>query len=446
MKGAFLIGNVSACQFDESFARFMFFASKRRLVSRLTLVALFLLAMTWLWPLPSLSFGQFQNFFAVAEDGPAFRKMPETENQLYGRTYYEQSMGNRINRVERTLFGTPQRGPLEGRMMNIERRMGEKNQQKVLTEQQPLIAYLEDKLFQRTYGNQPLVDRVRRLEVQVFGHAFENYPVPVRIKKLTYAMPLVAKEVRLTKPTSEGDMVVATTHQVSRMAPRVAPKVDMVQLDASNISMGAHPLPQSVSVSSGDYSQSVYREPSGEAMRWTALPIQVFIKAETPEYGLSLQALKAWQGAFSVKSVDSSSAADVIVTWDKATWDQNTTGLLTRPVVQVDDKHSIRTVILISMFPFRGMPQANQLHALSHQLGHAFGLWGHSEDPQDVMYPSLKQELNDFPSKWAWRSAHSNAKPPVAMAEDYHPSQRDINTLLKLYNQPANDLSEYSPY
>lgn len=387
-----------------------------------------------------------QGFSVTAENMPAFRKIPEIENQLYGHTYMNQSVGQRISRLERTLFGASHRGPLEIRMAQIEQQVAEKNVQKTLADQSPLIEYLEEKLFQRTFPNQPLVERVRRLEVQVFGHSFDSYPVSVRIKKLTYAMPLMAKEVRLTKAAPEGEMVVATTHRISRLAPREAPKVDMVQLDATN-SIASRAVSSGTPLSIGDYSQSVYREPDGNTMRWLALPIKVFIKAEGPEYGLSLQALKAWQGSFSVQLVERSSAADVIVTWDKATWDQNTTGLLTRPVVQVDDKHSIRTVILISLFPVSGQAQANQLHVLSHQLGHAFGLWGHSEDPADIMYPALKPEFNDFPGKWAWRSAKLNQKlQPSGLAEDYVPTQRDINTLLRIYDQPATDLSNYSPY
>lgn len=387
-----------------------------------------------------------QGFSVTAQNMPAFRKIPEIENQLYGHTYMNHSVGQRIARLERTLFGSPQRGPLEMRMGRLEQQMAEKKQQETLSNQAPIIEYLEEKLFQRTFPNQPMVERVRRLEVQVFGHSFENYPVSVRIKKLTYAMPLMAKEVRLTKGSPEGDMVVATTQRTSRMAPRVAPKVDVVQLDATH-SLASGAVASSEPLQVGDYAQSVYRESNGSVMRWVSLPIKVFIKAEGPEYGVSLQALKAWQNAFSVQLVERSASADVIVTWDKATWGQNSTGLLTRPVVQVDDQHSIRTVILISLFPLVGQPPANQLHIVSHQLGHAFGLWGHSEDSGDVMFPAFSQEMNDFPSKWAWRSAKLPPKPgPSELPNGYSPSPRDINTLLRLYDLPVNDLSNYSPY
>lgn len=411
---------------------------------QLMLVLLGIIASVGLLPVTVKA--QVQPFSGSLGNAPAYRKIPEIENQLYGRTYMSHSMAQRIARIERTLFGDSHKGPLDSRVALIEQDMTKKSAQKTMAEQEPLIEYLEEKLFQRTYTNTSLLDRVRRLEVQVFGHAFDHYPVSVRIKKLSYSMPLLAKQIRVTQSTPEGDMVVATTRQKSRMVPRAAHKMDVVQLDATTsntpLSMG-----QEESLSAGDYSQSVYRELNGTVMRWKNLPIKVFAKGDAAQVGLVSQVLQVWQRSFSLLQVDQSSVADVVVTWDKATWAQNTTGLLTRPVVQVDNQHRIRTVILISMFSVQGQPEAHQLHALSHQLGHSLGIWGHSDNPNDVMYPALQQEANDFPSQWAWRSPGvARMVEPSGATEDYAPSQRDINTLLKIYEQPATNLSEYSPY
>jgi predicted Zn-dependent protease len=246
---------------------------------------------------------------------------------------------------------------------------------------------------------------------------------------------------------SKGDMVIASAGRMSRRTPRnPAPKVDMLQLDA--VAPGNTRIqPNGMPISTGDYSQSIYHESSGGVLRWRKLPIKVYLKPGEPEVAVSAQSLQAWKSAFSVEMVPSSTQADVIVTWDKPSWDMDTMGLLNRPVVQVDEARNIRTVILISLYPLKGQSAANQLHAVSHELGHAFGLWGHSDNPGDIMYPALKQEMNDYPVRWSWRSAATqpNAQ-PSGYSEDFHPSQRDMNTLLKVYDLPLIDLSTYSPY
>jgi predicted Zn-dependent protease len=418
----------------------------RSLFFKFHLLLLFVGAVVSVCLLPVTVNAQVQPFFASLGHAPTYRKVPEIESQLYGHTYMSHSMTQRIARIERTLFGGTQRGSLDTRMALIEQDMNKKSVQKALAEQEPLVEYLEEKLFQRTYREASLLDRVRRLEVQVFGHAFDHYPLSVRIKKLSYSMPLVAKQIRVTHSAPEGEVVVATTRQKSRMVPRAPHKLDVVQLDAisSNVSL---PMRQVEALSVGDYSQAVYREPNGAVMRWEALPIKVFVKGDATQLGLASQVLQVWQRSFALLQVAHSSAADVVVTWDKTTWAQNNTGLITRPVVQVDNQHRIRTVILISMFSVQGQPEAHQLHILSHQLGHSLGLWAHSDNPNDLMYPAFRQEMNDFPSQWAWRS--HGATPilePVGAAQNYAPSQRDMNTLLKIYDQPASNLSEYSPY
>lgn len=385
---------------------------------------------------------QAEGFFVTEENVATYQKIPEIENQLYGHGYPEQSVAQRLSRIERTLFGAAQRGPAEQRMRQVETKINEKHSQAVKAEQEPMLVYLEEKLFQRTYPDKSTAERLRQLEIQVFGHAYDSYPTEIRMKKLTYAMPVVAREIRLSK----GDMVIASAGRTSRRTPRCpAPKVDMVQLDASNGNVRAQA--NGIPVSTGDYSQPIYREASGGVLRWRTLPIKVYLKPGEPEIDLATQAVQAWKTAFSVQLVPSSMQADVIVTWDKPTWDMDTMGLLTRPVVQVDEAHNIRTVILISLYPLKGLSPANQRHAVSHELGHAFGLWGHSDNPGDVMYPVLKQELSDFSARWAWHSAAVNAKvQPSGIADDFHPSQRDINTLLKIYDLPLIDLSTYNPY
>lgn len=411
------------------------------------LLALILLGPVPLTAAPS-AMAQHEAIIVTNETAGVYRRIPEIENQLYGHAYPDQPISRRISRIERTLFGANQRGASEFRMQRIEARMNEQNSKVSLAEQEPIIQYLEEKMFQRTFEERPLPERIRQLETQVFGHAYDNYPVAVRMKKLTYAMPIMAKEIRLTK--GEG-MVIASTRRTSQsqhgMTPRVEATKEVVELDA----VGSAPLrnlPGGETLSRGDYFQAIHRNANGAMLRWAQLPIKVYIKqADALESSLTTQAIKSWQSSFSVENTTSPLQADVIVSWDRVDWEASAGGVLTRPVVHMGDRRNIRTVILINMFPMKGQPSGHQLHAVAHQMGHAFGLWGHSDDPSDVMYPVLRQEVSDYPQRWSWRSASVMSRVrPSGIAEGYQPSQRDINTLLRIYDQPATDLSSYNPY
>jgi predicted Zn-dependent protease len=416
--------------------------SRRRLACLLLAAAMSGSAISFVEPVRA----QQERVVLTNETAGVYRKIPEIENQLYGHAYPNQPLSKRISRIERTLFGAPQRGPLAQRIPRIEFRINEHNSRVSLAEQEPIIEYLEEKLFQRTFPEKQLPERIRQLETQVFGHAYDSYPLSIRIKKLTYAMPIMSKEIRLTK----GDMVIASTSRTSQQQRGMTAKGEstreVVELDA----LGSPPrkLPNGETLSRGDYFQAIHRNTNGTMLRWAELPIKVHIRqADALESSITGQAIRAWQSAFSVTETNSPLQADVIVSWDRADWEQNSKGIATRPAIQVGDSRNIRTVILINMSPMKGQPSGHQLRAVSHQLGHAFGIWGHSDAPGDIMYPAFHQEMNDYPSRWRWRSATAMSRlQPTGRAEGYQPSQRDINTLLRIYDQPAADLSTLNPY
>jgi predicted Zn-dependent protease len=374
------------------------------------------------------------------ENQPAlvYQTLPEVENALYGHAYPDQSSGQRISRVEKTLFGSSVSGPLEPRMARINEKMQERTARASQTAQEPMIAYLEEKLFQRTFTEKSLPERIRQLEVQVFGRSFEQYPLPIRIKKLTYAMPLMAKEIRLTK----GETVIARAENPPYRPYRKGSVSETAQPD---IPMRFQHTEEPVKVRTGDdYFSRIHRSPNGLAFRWAQLPVRVYFKNTAAESALSQQAVDVWQKGFPLELVSTPQQADVIISWDKADWDQNPSTLLTRPVVRLSDNSTVRTVVLITAYPVRNIPAEQLRHILSHQLGHAFGLWGHSDNPEDLMYPALKWETADFPARWRWRS-ESGLPPSNFNNEILEPSPRDMNTLLRIYEQPASDLSVYTP-
>ncbi len=386
------------------------------------------------------AFAQHQGVFVGNPSNPLYQKLPEYENELYGHAYANQAVSQRINRLEKTLFGASQPGALETRFARIEQSMAAKSWAEITSEQEPMLAYLEQKLFQRTFEGKPLPDRLDQLEIQVFGKSFDDYPLSVRLKKLTYAMPIMAKGIRL----SNGDgMVIASTNRMSPRTGRTqSPEPEITMLDAS--AMSARTLPNGMPVSTGDYFQSIHKLGTDKSLRWLHLPVRLYVRPGTPaETAMTQRAIRSWSKAFSVETASSSAQADIVIDWN-----QKPGYPVTRPMLHMNEQNDIRTAIFINMGAFKGLSEDEQLHAMLHQLGHAFGLWGHSDDPNDVMYPHLTQEANDIPAKWAQRSAYvlGRLRPGGQMMPSDEPSQRDINTLLRIYDQPGYDLSVLNSY
>jgi predicted Zn-dependent protease len=66
-----------------------------------------------------------------------------------------------------------------------------------------------------------------------------------------------------------------------------------------------------------------------------------------------------------------------------------------------------------------------------HELGHAFGIKGHSDTKKDIMYWQAQEKktgisISGIPLPVFWRSLVKQ------------PSQRDLNTLIRLYNSAGS--------
>ena len=75
-------------------------------------------------------------------------------------------------------------------------------------------------------------------------------------------------------------------------------------------------------------------------------------------------------------------------------------------------KISVEVILILEgEEPHAELSQKEMRTVCLHEIGHAIGLWGHSPHPGDICYPT---------------------------ASSQHPSQRDINTLLRLYDTPID--------
>ncbi len=374
-----------------------------------------------------------------------YQGVGEIESQVYGHAYPDQELFQRVDRLERTLFGNIQPGSIDTRYQRLQIRMNQAHQ--AGTDNNPMLEYLEQKLFQQAYPNQPLNQRLEQLESHVFGKTFEQYPADIRLQKLTYTIPIMTKGIRI----STQEMVVASatkTHQHSQeqYQKQIPERTPISTSRGGRIVPAKRSTPSGLLISTGDYFHDVFKTPYGQILRWQHLPVKVFIssRADAQARELTQKGLQIWGRQFSCELTEAANQADILIRWDA-----QYTGPITQPIVQLDAQKNLRTVLSVNMASFSHLSQAEQFHALLHQLGHAFGIFAHSQDPNDIMFPRLHKEANDIPPQWLRRSTTpSDLTPRTPLTlEKLGPSQRDINTLTKIYSySAATPLEQYTAH
>ncbi len=392
---------------------------------------------------------QYQGVFVGPGSSKLYPKVAEMEAQVYGKSYPDQSISQRVSRLEHTLFGNTQLGNLETRYQRLVAKVSGSSQQAEAVGQGPLVDYLEQKLFTQTYSNMPVNLRLRNLEAHVFGKTFDDYPSDMRLKKLSYTLPLITKGIRLS---SEGTVVASTNLQTQSSATTLA-KQPPTQTPITVASMGRQmdskrQTPDGTPISLGDYFLNIHRVGTDKALRWDHLPVTVWVRKGSAEDVMLVQkALDSWNQAFRFELQAHPHSPDIVIDFQTPVSGE----VITRPVLQVDNGHEVRSVVQVSMFSFAAWPSGPKLAALIHQLGHAAGIWGHSDDPNDRMYPSAPALVHDIPLQWLRRSAfvgdsQAPTEPFTAFENNPTVTQRDMNTLIRIYATPSADLRKYSPY
>ncbi|MEO0946760.1 MAG: peptidase [Cyanobacteria bacterium J06641_5] len=223
-----------------------------------------------------------------------------------------------------------------------------------------------------------------------------------------------------------------------------APGVGQLKLGPPSLpTLQVRPLPESLSNAAvtadrGDYLDRIEPTLLGYLL-WSQFPIRVYVEpSPTPgeRQTLTSQQVRVWQQAVDgalqewgaylpLERVLEPEAADITVRYQspklRITRDPETGRLRsrarageTRYEFYVRREPTGSPTLAHRMFV--DLAPTSSLRALQatarHELGHAMGLWGHSEDPTDALY--LKQV---------------GEPPPI--------SSRDANTLIRLYQQPS---------
>ncbi len=211
--------------------------------------------------------------------------------------------------------------------------------------------------------------------------------------------------------------------------------------------LAVHPLPPALAQwqdpdRKGDYFDQVQPAIVG-ALIWSDFPLKLYVAPLTPQeqaipfrqqqaqtWLTAVQrAIQEWQAYFPLELVEQASQADIQIgrsplpiRLDKTSNTRPTRGFAlprarsaeTRfefyAQPQPNGRSQLRHRMKIAIRPDQAIDYLQA--AARHELGHAFGIWGHSPQPTDALY-------------------FSQVRQPAAI------SARDLNTLKKIYQQPT---------
>lgn len=190
-----------------------------------------------------------------------------------------------------------------------------------------------------------------------------------------------------------------------------------------------HPLPPALATWTvkpgvGNYFSQVKESPFGYLV-WSQFPIQVYLDlsegGEKDWVEAVETAIAEWNEYLRLKQVPDRAAANIIIARSRPplnTQRNPDTGKLefsrartarTRYEFDLENSRLIHRM-LVEISPDQA--QKRILATARHEMGHALGIWGHSNNKQDALYFS-----------------HVRDSPKI--------SPRDINTLKKIYQQPT---------
>jgi len=185
----------------------------------------------------------------------------------------------------------------------------------------------------------------------------------------------------------------------------------------------------------GDYYQEVAQSSAG--LQFSNFPVKVFVGNVPEEWQRTIrEAIDDWNRVLPLKEVASREGADIVVDWGTSVKESHRAGW-ERDWVQEEQEgtHTKRTkVAFIGLDASHRWSEDQRRSTVAHEIGHALGIQGHSGSPRDVMFSAVQEILN-IARDWGPIPSPSAVELPPPPSQK--PSQRDINTLLRLYNTPG---------
>lgn len=177
---------------------------------------------------------------------------------------------------------------------------------------------------------------------------------------------------------------------------------------------------------------------ASEGQQWLHFPLTVFL-GSAPEMKWQQGAREAydyWSKIVPMRLVAHPETADIRFGWEESVERQGAAGeeadwvkMRRRGGATGGEEYAVITVALDQPW------SKDEMRAIiMHELGHALGIKGHSDSKKDLMYFELRAKYHVIPTpvpyQVMWKSLPKQ------------PSQRDLNTLIRLYNS-AGTISRF---
>lgn len=184
--------------------------------------------------------------------------------------------------------------------------------------------------------------------------------------------------------------------------------------------------------SAGDYFWLI--SVSSESERWTAFPIKVSLgNISNANWAQGTrEAFDIWKEMFPLELAAGPELADIRLEWELSPGEESHAGEESDWVQfrRVGNELTGRKVAFISVDLSRRWSKDEMRAIILHEMGHALGIKGHSDSKGDIMYFQIQEKPHQvvaprLPYPIFWKSLVSK------------PSQRDLNTLIRVYNTPG---------
>lgn len=221
--------------------------------------------------------------------------------------------------------------------------------------------------------------------------------------------------------------------ELARDAPDL--KWDAAQVKARiQILQDMPPLPEAMQPAryapqTGDYYRLIAAGSEGE--QWRELPVKVFL-GNAPQMKWqegTRAAYDIWSAVFPVQLAALLERADIRVGWEESVEGVGRAGE-EMDWVQVKTLGGVlsgRKIAVITTDLSHDWSKDEMRAIMLHEMGHALGIKGHSDSAKDIMYWRMQERryqvpVPNTPLSLFWKSLVKQ------------PSQRDLNTLIRLYN------------